>query len=264
MNHNPFQSKQALANSLVVHSDGTLSTTNRPAATLAEASYAHTCMRELVCSRDYPCVGAKSAFNRHSYEIGVYAALGEEGSTEGLCHDLFDFLKGTPTAMSERCPPTFTTFVSIFLQRNSWNSTDYHKRFWTQLQLIHDLDQRYHEWDPNISDDINSPQFGFSFAGTAFFVIGMSPVAERKARLFNYDAVIWNLHSTFSKLRSDGHFRLIRDCIRSRLSAQGDEPLSGLYDHGEASAALQYSGIVAHPCFLRRTGGNNAAQGVPP
>ena len=114
---------------------------------------------------------------------------------------------------------------------------------WDRLQSLSDKD----EWlgqpvDPRISLDPDDPHFAVSFAGEAFFIVGLHPNASRPARRFDHPVMVFNLHDQFERLRAEGRYDPLRNTIMKR-----DEQLAGsmnpmLAEHGEVSAARQYSG----------------------
>jgi FPC/CPF motif-containing protein YcgG len=93
-----------------------------------------------------------------------------------------------------------------------------------------------------VSSDPNDPEFSFSFAGRAFYVIGIHPRSSRIARTFPWPALVFNPHEQFERLRTDGKWKKMQKAIRAReLVLQGSiNPM--LTDFGEESEARQYSG----------------------
>ena len=131
----------------------------------------------------------------------------------------------------------------IFRRSGKLSERRFERAVWDRLQSLSDKD----EWlgqpvDPRISLDPEDPHFAVSFAGEAFFIVGLHPNASRPARRFEYPAMVFNLHDQFERLRDEGRYDPLRDTIMKR-----DERLAGtinpmLATHGEASAARQYSG----------------------
>jgi uncharacterized protein len=113
---------------------------------------------------------------------------------------------------------------------------------WEQLAELHELDREHHEWDETVSRDPADPRFAFSFAGRAFFVVGLSPQAERWARRFPWPLLAFNAHFQFEKLREDGRFEGIRDTVRQRDANIEGDVNPNVEDFGEHTEARQYSG----------------------
>ena len=187
--------------------------------------------RAWILETDYPCVGAKAAFNSESDDVQVYSALID--FTAELAHDLRSFA-GTSQDRE------FATFVAIFRERIPGSEAEFEQQLWRQLQMLHKLDGA--EWDASVSSDPRDPHFSFSFAGQAFYVIGIHPHSSRFARQFPWPALVFNPHEQFERLRSDGKWKRMQQTIRER-----DKQLQGninpmLSDFGERSEAAQYSG----------------------
>ena len=96
--------------------------------------------------------------------------------------------------------------------------------------------------DDRVAHDPGHPEFSISFGGEAFFIIGLHPQASRPARRFERPTMIFNLHDQFEKLREEGQYDRLRASILDRdVKIAGDiNPM--LAQHGEVSAARQYSG----------------------
>ena len=114
---------------------------------------------------------------------------------------------------------------------------------WQRLQSFADKDhwlgQRF---DDAVSPDPQDPHFSLSFGGEAYFAVGLHPNASRPARRFAHPAIVFNLHAQFERLREEGRFERMRDRIMARDVALAGDANPMLADHGEASAARQFSG----------------------
>jgi hypothetical protein len=238
---NPFDSDVARANSsyLAPH-DGDLLRLLETAPTPPFARVAHASFRAFVNDERFSCLGAKSAIHRESYRFGAYARLDDPAVTEGLARDLYAFAAERKGFESE-----FTTYVAVFRERAHDDELAFERALWSQLQRLHDLDVRYHPWDPRVSDDPADPGFSFSVAGNAFFVIGMHPDASRAARRFAWPTLVFNAHEQFERLRADGRFRGLQRQIRARELRLEGTINPNLADFGYHSEARQYSGRPA-------------------
>jgi FPC/CPF motif-containing protein YcgG len=223
---------------------GNLSQPNRAAAseqTAAKADpfleEAHAAFNDFVLRPEFPCVGAKAAFNSKSYELRVYGELASSVSTETLAADLLAFTRSDIRHASE-----YATFVAIFRQPESTDEVEFEAKMWEQLTALNHMDAARFAWDPTVQSDPTDPQFSFSFAGQALYVIGMHPNSSREARRFRWPAMIFNPHEQFERLRADGKWKRMQETIRERdLHLQGSiNPM--LSDFGEATEARQYSG----------------------
>jgi len=199
----------------------------------------------MIASEKYPCVGAKGAFNRGSYRFGVYNDMSEEGSTAGLCYDLYSFLAGHTDAANGINGP-FISFVATFVDTKIESEMDFHTRMWNQLQVMHEVDRRHHAWDPSVSSDIDSPYYAFSFASQAIFIVGLNPFSSRIARRFPWPAIVFNPHSQFRLMRRQNTFSAMKSTIRARDLALQGSLNPNLADYGTDSEAKQYSGVPAN------------------
>jgi FPC/CPF motif-containing protein YcgG len=197
----------------------------------------HAAFRAFVLDPEYPCVGSRSALNQGSYRFALYDELAAREATEVLAFDLHTFVREQPAIEGE-----FTTFVACFESPKVRDEEEFERLLWDQLRQLHDLDRHHHRWDPSVSSDPDDPQFSFSFAGRAFFVVGLSPAASRWARQFPWPLLAFNAHFQFEELRRTGHFERVREVVRER-----DEAIEGvvnpmLADFGDHTEARQYAG----------------------
>jgi FPC/CPF motif-containing protein YcgG len=193
---------------------------------------------DFVRNAAFPCVGAKSALNKGQMHFVVADDI------RSAWDDLRIWPKIASLANSYRNDPVlFQTLVVIFRNNGPLSERRFERAVWDRLQSLSDKD----DWlgqtvDPRISSDPDDPHFAVSFGGEAFFVVGLHPNASRPARRFSYPVMVFNLHDQFEQLRSEGRYDPLRDTILKR-----DEALAGtinpmLAQHGDASAARQYSG----------------------
>jgi uncharacterized protein len=216
---------------------GTAAATRR-ASTLAER--VDDAFRTFVGDQRFPCLAAKGVVRRRGYRLGVYGALGSAESAGALARDLTAFVR-TPTADHTR----LTAFVAVFPGRAPSSERAFERRLWAQLQHLHECDDPAAGWDPWVSADPEDPSFAFSFAGRAFYVVGLHPRSSRLARRFRWCALVFNPHAQFARLRADGHFARLRALIREREVALQGSINPSLADFGERSEARQYSGRAA-------------------
>jgi len=158
-------------------------------------------------------------------------------ATNGLAYDLWEYARERGAFETE-----YATFVASFAAPAVVCEHQWEKLLWSQLQSLHDLDREHHAWDPAVSSDPADPQFSFSFAGTAFFVVGLHPASSRLSRRFAWPTLVFNAHAQFERLREQNRFERLRETVRAR-----DQRLQGslnpnLSNFGDASEARQYSG----------------------
>ena len=201
---------------------------------LSEAKQA---FRDLVMRQEFPCVGARAAFNSGSYVVSAFAELGSDSATAALARDLFDFTRSGMREASE-----YATFVAIFSGPEEMDELQFEQALWRQLQKLNDADAPHSAWDAMASPDPTDPQFSFSCAGQALYVIGLHANSSRQARRFRWPTLVFNPHEQFEKLRADGKWKRMQQPLRERdVQLQGSvNPM--LSDFGQVTEARQYSG----------------------
>jgi FPC/CPF motif-containing protein YcgG len=220
------------------------------------ANHTEEAFRHFVLDAQFPCLGAKAAFNSNSQTIRVFDELGSQESTTELCVGLRTFTDMvvrdaveprreaalSPDGSTASRPTNYATFVAIFESPRETTEMQFEELLWKQLRLLHEHDRGRAEWAPNVASDPADPHFSFSFAGQALYVIGMHAQSSREARRFPWPVLVFNPHEQFERLRSDGKWKHMQETIRQRdLQLQGSmNPM--LSDFGEQSEARQYSG----------------------
>lgn len=211
-----------------------LSTSTRALAALKDGFV--TRFKAFVAHPRFPCVGAKSAMNRDRMRFGLYDALSSDDAARDLCEQLADFSRQFPQPGSDP-----VSYVAMFRDPVA-NEDDFHRRLWSHLQAMHDIDAEAHPWNAAVSPDVANKQFSFSVASRAFFVVGLHPHASRLARRAPFPCLVFNFHDQFEAMREDGRYAKLQDAIRARDVALQGAINPVLARFGEASEALQYSG----------------------
>ncbi|MFL6515961.1 MAG: guanitoxin biosynthesis heme-dependent pre-guanitoxin N-hydroxylase GntA, partial [Chthoniobacterales bacterium] len=178
MKGNPFATEVALHNSALHWANkGGLTAADEFSTSTPFLSEAHELFRETVLRPGFSCIGAKAAFHDEAYAFAVYDEFASVESTAGLCRDLCAFAKSRVVDENE-----YATFVAVFRAPLELDEARFEKLLWHQLGELHKADQEYFEWDRSVSSNPGDPQFSFSFAGRAFYVIGLHDHSSRKAR----------------------------------------------------------------------------------
>jgi len=238
----PFHTQEAFDNSSYGHWSGEalLLANGEPAPHMAQD--VHSALRAVLHDPDFPCVGAKSVVNQSSYRFGLYRKFCDPGSTEGLALDLYQFGLETKSIQGE-----FRSFIACFLEPKMTNPKTFETLLWQQLSDLHNLSKPHFNWNAEVSKEPEDPRFSFSFAGSAYFVVGLSPASKRWARRFPWPTLVFNDHFQFERLREAQRFDRIRDLIRERDLALHGNNNPMLEDHGAHSEARQYSGREVGP-----------------
>jgi uncharacterized protein len=194
-------------------------------------------LREFVADASFPCVGAKAALRRHQLEILVADDIRRDFSDRAITRRLQDFAIG-----HDLDDKLFVSQAVIFRNDADLSEDAFETCLWQRLSSLHKIDREDYHWDPSVDSDPDSPHFSLSIGGKGFFVVGLHPNASRAARRFRYPTLVFNLHAQFEKLREEGRYQTIRDKTIERDVALQGFPNPMLAQHGEKSAARQYSG----------------------
>ena len=245
MTDNPYTDAASLRNShYYAFKDGRPVLAASPAAPIdLWASAAVGAFRGFVQNPQFSCVGAKSAVAHETLRLGVYDRLGSPDSSAGLARDLWTFTR-EPAFLDSH---DFVTFVALFRGPTDRDENGFEHLLWEELRQLNRLDAPLHAWDPAVSPDPDDPHFGFSFAGTAFFVVGLHPHSSREARRFPWPALVFNPHAQFTRLKEAGRWNRMQEVIRTREQKLQGSLNPNLADHGTASEARQYSGRPVEP-----------------
>jgi len=235
---NPFESAAAIrASNYSAYIDGKLTRLLDWHEPPPQARLAHEALRSFLLGDGFSCVAGKAVLHSGGYRFGYYKGFPAQADTEGLARDLCAFVAERPS-MSAR----YATFVAVFDRMETFGERWFETALWEQLQKLHALDAQHHAWDPHASSDPSDTSFAFSFAGCAFYVVGMHPGASRRSRRFFLPALAFNAHSQFRIARETGAFERIRRAVRQReLMLQGSLNPE-LSEFGSSSEARQYSG----------------------
>ena len=195
-------------------------------------------LQRLVGTRGYPCVMARSVLRRGQCTVGVYGQLGAaaEGPLDRLATDLRAF------AAAPEPDRGYRSFVALFGGKPPASEQDFERALWSTLSALHARDRD--PWDPAVSSDPEDSTFSYSFAGRAFYVIGLHPRASRPARRSARPALAFNLHDQFERLREKGQYGRVRSLIRERDREYSGSVNPMVADFGESSEARQYSGRI--------------------
>lgn len=235
---NPFDDARARGNSSYLrYHDGGLESHVERSPVSDIAAFVHDGLRALVLNDRFTCVGAKSALRRNAYRFGLYANMQDPASVAGLARDLFTFVEELPSLASP-----FATYIASFTAPHPVDEPSFERELWTVLQNLHDLDAVHHPWDPAVSHDPDDVHFSFSFARTAFFVVGLHAASSRVTRRFAWPTLVFNPHRQFDRLREEGSYTRFQRIIRSGEQALQGDVNPTLADYGARSEARQYSG----------------------
>ncbi len=201
----------------------------------AFAAKTHAAFRELVLDPEFSCLGAKAAMNEESYGFAVFNEMVTKDATRALSGELVRFTHSETLKEKE-----FSTLVAVFQRPLNLTEYEFETCLWLQLRQLHRVDRA--GWDPHVSSDPADPHFSFSFAGQAFYVIGMHANSSRAARRFPWPTLVFNPHEQFQRLRNEGKWQRMQHAIRAREIALQGNINTMVNDFGDESDARQYSG----------------------
>lgn len=194
--------------------------------------------RDLILDPPFPCVGAKSALSRGKVRIIIARDIASDGDDVRIYAALLAFI-----ARYRAEPEVFQSFVVIFDEPRDLSEQAFEAALWSRMQALSDRDSAVGQsYDPRVAADPKDAQFAMSFGGEGFFVVGLHGRASRLARRFEAPCLVFNLHDQFERLRAVGRYERLRDVIVARDVAWAGSPNPMLAQHGERSAARQFSG----------------------
>ena len=185
----------------------------------------------------FPCVGAKIALNKEQIVTLDFDDISSNQNNENILDELYQFITN-----SNSSKPLYFSFVATFKNSTLTSEKEFEDALWDKLQNLYDRDSMTHKWDKRVSDNPDDSEFSFSLGGEAFFIIGLSPFAKRRARRFKHPSIVFNLHSQFQVLKESNKFNALRDKIRTSEEAFSGSANPNLHDYGVLSEARQYSG----------------------
>ncbi|MGB5077183.1 MAG: guanitoxin biosynthesis heme-dependent pre-guanitoxin N-hydroxylase GntA [Sphingorhabdus sp.] len=197
-----------------------------------------TAFEEFVRDPLFPCVGAKAALAKRQMTFVVARDIRSAWDDLAI-HEMIMAMVG----LYRSNPAPFRSLAVIFEDESALDEIEFERHLWERLQSLSDKD----DWlgqkiDLRVAHDPNHPEFSVSFGGEAFFIVGLHPKASRPARQFVRPMMIFNLHDQFERLRESNQYERLRESILERDARVAGSINPMLAQHGEVSAARQYSG----------------------
>lgn len=195
-------------------------------------------LHHFIANPQFPCVGAKSALSKRQIKAVVARSITSAWNDLAIHAALMRF-----AGDYRRDRKLFQSLAVIFEGPRTLSEEAFETNVWKRIQSMSDKDEWLGQpYDQSVSPDPSNPHFSLSFAGEAFFVVGLHPKASRKARRFVAPTMIFNLHDQFERLRAEGRYEKLRASILERDEAYSGTLNPMLARHGELSEARQYSG----------------------
>jgi FPC/CPF motif-containing protein YcgG len=124
----------------------------------------------------------------------------------------------------------------------STNEEMFDALLWERLRSLSALDKVNYGHDTRVDQNPEAANYSYSLKSEAFFVVGIHPGSERRARRFKYPALVFNPHAEFEKLRKLDRFEKLKSVVRKRDMIFSGSINPMLDDFGNSSEAIQYSG----------------------
>ena len=186
----------------------------------------------------YPCIGAKAVMAKNQLSCFVAGDMRCPQDDYRIVNFLYQFIEKFRKSESTLC-----SAAVIFQGPHDLSEVDFDHLLWKRLQALADIDADNYAYDLRISSDPTDRNFGFSIMSEALYVIGLNPGSARTARRFTHPAIIFNPHAQFEWLRARGKYDPMKRVVRQRDQEFAGSVNPMLADFGEASEAIQYSGI---------------------
>lgn len=192
----------------------------------------------LIECTDFPCVGAKSALANDNLRIECARSIASNAD-DARIHDMLVAW----AAIDRPDAVAFHSLAVVFAAPRDLDEVGFEQTMWERLSALTSIDRASgYAHNPDYSDDPQDPSFALSFAGRAYFVVGLHPKASRRARRARSPVMVFNLHDQFTQLRKEDRYERMREVILARDAAFDDHPNPMIARHGETSEARQYSG----------------------
>lgn len=198
---------------------------------------AHTSFRDMVLKPDFACIAGQGAARGKRYAFNAYPDMTSPAVAEGISHDLLKFKN--EFGLSDTAEKIkLVSFVTVFKEPQSGTQLEGAGNLYQLLGNMHEQDkQKGYEWNQSVSKDIDSPNFGFSSGGDAFFITYLYPQAASPARRSEVPLVLFTAHKIFDELKKTTAFDKLKAATRIREGTV--HPHSG--DHGDVPEFRQYA-----------------------
>ena len=171
-------------------------------------------LADFITAQEFPCVGARSALARGRLTVVEAGDLRGDAADQAILRTLYHFI-----ARYRADRRLFSSFAAAFERPLALDEEAFEQAMWRRLAALQRIDALCYDWSPEVSRDPESPRFGFSLGGLAFFIVGLHPRASRTARRFSSPCIVFNPHEQFEILRAQGRYERIKEAIVQRDSA---------------------------------------------
>lgn len=196
------------------------------------AQYAEDLVRALLSSQEpFPCTFAAAAAKNNYLRFGFIESLHDTDTWWPLVDILSSYLKIYQNISRD------TSLVVFFPAGNKLLAmAEYHQKFWSILQFLHDNDSE--AWPASIPYHVDDEWWEFSFGGVPIFAVCSTPAhGRRKSRSGPTFLITFQPRWVFEGLEADTpRGTAARRVIRERLRAYDDvEPSPELGAYGDTA-----------------------------
>lgn len=204
-------------------------------------------VEEIIKAPTFPCILGQTAIRTDQYSFGAYKDMTDPETAEGVLHDLVRFQQefGIPD-LAKGPRGIFRTSMAAFQEPAIRDDMHGAEALYTLLQNMHLINREHFPWVEGFSNDLRSPDFGFSAGRSAHFMAFFHQHPNVPARYSDITFVVLNSHhvvDAFKATGMDNHARA-KAIIRSR-QAQPIHPYLG--DHRDVEEWRQYALLNADP-----------------
>jgi FPC/CPF motif-containing protein YcgG len=201
-------------------------------------------------SKGFPCIAAKAAVARDQVKCLVASDMAQSNDDENILRFMYEFVDYYRSSSRP-----FNSAAVIFEEPKDLSEDSFDDLLWERLNSLTLLDKRHYAYDKRVDPDPQSSKFSFSLKEEAFFIIGLHPASNRRARRFTFPTLVFNPHEEFERLRRLDRYEEMRHVVRRRDTKFSGSVNPVLTDFGEEPEVFQYSGLQHDPnwkCPLHR------------
>lgn len=207
----------------------------------------HDYVSRLIKDKSFPCILGQTAVRVDQYSFSAYDDITDPQVAEGVLHDIVRFQQEFEVPAKPTGPRgIFRTALVAFQSPEITDELQGAEVLYTLLRNMHDLNSQHYEWTAGFSNDLHSPDFGFSAGESAHFIAYFHPRAGVPARVSEVNFIVFNSHhvvDAFKATGMDNHARA-KAIIRSK-QVQPIHPYLG--DHRAVEEWRQYALLPADP-----------------
>ncbi len=190
-----------------------------------------------IASPGFACVMGRSVMNKHRYGFATLPAFEASATPALVVETLAQWAQAR-----KRWGRQFASMVIAFAGPMGLDAEQYERALWQLLSRVHEADPE--SWDPKHSSDPAHPNFSFSIAGCAYFIVAMHAHNPRLDRITSSPIGVFNASWMFDDLTASGHYPRVVEIIRARELARHARAMPGVPSGDAASEAPQYAGII--------------------